>query len=107
MSAVVNLTAQVYDRAPTYRELHAAGMDEGTVASLTVRATMMPVVWVSVLSAGLGLLLVLPLAGFALVMSPITFLVMLSTVAVGILVLRAGLLLTGPTVRRVTLTESV
>lgn len=107
VSAVVNLTAQVYDRAPTYRELHAAGMDEGTVASLTVRATMMPVVWVSVLSAGLGLLLVLPLAGFALVMSPITFLVMLSTVAVGILVLRAGLLLTGPTVRRVTLTESV
>ena len=107
VSAVVNLTAQVYDRAPTYRELHAAGMSERTVASLTVRATMMPVVWVSVLSAGLGLLLVLPLAGFALVMSPLTFLVMLSTVAVGILVLRAGLLLTRPTVRRVTLAEAV
>lgn len=104
-SAVVNQTAQVHDRADTYRELHAAGMDESTVAAMTVRATMMPVVWVSALSAGLGLLLVLPLAGFALVMSPVTFLVMLSTVAIGILVLRGGLQLTRPTVRRVTLSE--
>lgn len=105
VSAVVNQTAQVHDRADTYRELHAAGMDESTVAAMTVRATMMPVVWVSALSAGLGLLLVLPLAGFALVMSPVTFLVMLSTVAIGILVLRGGLQLTRPTVRRVTLSE--
>lgn len=106
VSAVVNQTAQVHDRAATYRELHAAGMDESTVAALTVRATMMPVVWVSVLSAGLGLLLVLPLAGFALVMSPVTFLVMLSTVAIGILVLRGGVQLTRPVVRRVTLAEA-
>jgi hypothetical protein len=101
VSAVVNQTAQVHDRADTYRELHAAGMDESTVAALTVRATMLPVVWVSLLSAGLGLLLVLPMAGFALVMSPATFLVMLSTVAIGILVLRGGVRLTRPTVRAV------
>jgi hypothetical protein len=102
VSAVVNQTAQVHDRADTYRELHAAGMEEETVAALTVRATMMPVVWVSLLSAGLGMLLVLPMAGFALVVSPATFLVMLSTVAIGILVLRGGLRLTPPTERPVT-----
>lgn len=101
VSAVVNQTAQVHDRADTYRELHAAGMEEETVAALTARATMMPVVWVSLLSAGLGMLLVLPMAGFALVMSPATFLVMLSTVGIGILVLRGGVLLTRPTVRAV------
>jgi hypothetical protein len=106
VSAVVNQTAQVHDRADTYRELHAAGMEEETVAALTVRATMMPVVWVSLLSAGLGMLLVLPMAGFALVVSPATFLVMLSTVAIGILVLRGGLRLTRPTVRRVTLADA-
>jgi len=106
VSAVVNQTAQVHDRAQTYRELHAAGMDFSTVAALTVRATMLPVVWVSLLSAGLGLLLVLPMAGFALVMAPATFLVMLSTVALGILVLRGGIRLTRPTVRRVTLADA-
>ncbi|WP_035281886.1 hypothetical protein [Brevibacterium album] len=105
ISAALNQTADVYDRAPTFRELHAAGMDEGTVAAMTVRATMMPVIWVSLLAAGLGLVLVLPLAGMAMVMSPLTFLTLLASVAVGVLVVRAGLQLSRPAIRRVTLAE--
>jgi hypothetical protein len=105
ISAALNQTADVYDRASTFRELHAAGMEESTIAAMTVRAMMMPVIWVSLLAAGLGLVLVLPLAGMAMVMSPITFLTLLASVAVGILVVRAGLQLTRPALRRVTLAE--
>ncbi|WP_344336525.1 ABC transporter permease [Brevibacterium salitolerans] len=105
VSAALNQTADVYDRSSTFRELHAAGMEERTVAAMTVRATMMPVIWVSLLAAGLGLVLVLPLAGMAMVMSPLTFLTLLASVAVGILVVRAGLQLSRPAIRRVTLAE--
>ena len=62
---------------------------------------MLPVVWVSAISAGLGLLLVLPFAGFAMVMSPYSFLTVISMVLVGALVVRAGLAVTNPLIAKV------
>lgn len=105
VSAVLNQAADIYDRKATYRELWAAGMSERTVRQITVQAVMLPVVWVSIVAGGLGLLLVLPVAGFALVMSPGTFLTLLASVAVGALIVRAGLTLTNPLVRRVTVLD--
>ncbi|WAL39534.1 ABC transporter permease [Brevibacterium sp. BRM-1] len=104
-SAVINQAADIYDRAATYRELHAAGMAEETVRRINVSAVMMPVVWVSAFAGGLGLFLVLPFAGMALVMKPATFLVLLGSIVVGALIVRAGLLVTNPLVRRVTLSQ--
>lgn len=101
VSAVINQAADIYDRASTFQELNAAGMDNGTIRRISVASVMLPVVWVSAISAGLGLLLVLPFAGFAMVMSPYSFLTVISMVLVGALVVRAGLAITNPLIAKV------
>lgn len=101
VSAVINQAADIYDRASTFQELNAAGMDNGTIRKISVASVMLPVVWISAISAGLGLFLVLPFAGFALVMSPYSFLTVISMVLVGALVVRVGLAITNPLIARV------
>lgn len=101
VSAVINQAADIYDRAGTFQELNAAGMDNGTIRRISVASVMLPVVWVSAISAGLGLLLVLPFAGFAMVMSPFSFLTVISMVLVGAFVVRAGLAITNPLIANV------
>ncbi|UVI36055.1 FtsX-like permease family protein [Brevibacterium spongiae] len=96
VSAVINQVADIYDRADTFADLHAAGADPELLHRALVRAVMAPAIWVSLLAGGLGLLLVLPLAGAALVLKPVTFLTILLTVVVGIGIIRGGLQLTKP-----------
>lgn len=101
VSAVINQAADIYDRASTFQELNAAGMDNGTIRKISVASVMLPVVWISAISAGLGLLLVLPFAGVAVVLSPFSFLTIISMVIVGALVVRAGLAITNPLIAKV------
>lgn len=101
VSAVINQAADIYDRASTFQELNAAGMDNGTIRKISVASVMLPVVWISAISAGLGLLLVLPFAGVAVVLSPYSFLTIISMVIVGALVVRAGLAITNPLIAKV------
>lgn len=96
VSALINQVADIFDRADTFQDLYAAGMDPETMHAAMVRAVLGPVIWVTLLAGGLGLLLVLPLAGAALVFKPVTFLTILASVAVGILIIRAGLQLAKP-----------
>lgn len=96
VSAVINQVADIHDRADTFSDLFAAGVDPQLIHRALVRAVMAPAIWVSLLAGGLGLLLVLPLAGAALVFKPVTFLTILLTVVVGIVIIRAGLQLTKP-----------
>lgn len=96
VSALINQVADIYDRSDTFQDLYAAGMDPGTMHTAMVRAVMGPVVWVSLLAGGLGLLLVLPFAGAALVFKPITFITILASVVVGIVIIRLGLQLAKP-----------
>ena len=96
VSAVINQVADIYDRADTFSDLYAAGADPRLLHRALVRAVMAPAIWVSLLAGGLGLLLVLPLAGAALVFKPVTFLTILLTVVIGIGIIRAGLQLTKP-----------
>jgi hypothetical protein len=96
VSAVINQVADIYDRADTFSDLYAAGADPQLLHRALVRAVMAPAIWVSLLAGGLGLMLVLPLAGAALVFKPVTFLTMLLTVVIGIGIIRAGLQLTKP-----------
>ena len=84
------------DLADTFSDLYAAGADPQLLHRALVRAVMAPAIWVSLLAGGLGLLLVLPLAGAALVFKPVTFLTILLTVVVGIGIIRGGLQLTKP-----------
>ena len=101
VSAVINQAADIYDRARTFQELNAAGMDDGTIRKISVASVMLPVVWISAISAGLGLLLALPFAGVAVVLSPLSFLTVISMVLVGALVVRAGLAITNPLIAKV------
>ncbi|WP_309130783.1 FtsX-like permease family protein [Brevibacterium sp.] len=96
VSALINQVADVYDRADTFQDLYAAGMDPGTMHQALVRAVLGPTIWISLVAAGLGLLLVLPLAGAALVLSPVTFLTILASVVAGIVVIRGGLQVAEP-----------
>ncbi|MCF2572457.1 FtsX-like permease family protein [Brevibacterium sp. UCMA 11754] len=96
VSALINQVADIYDRADTFQDLYAAGMDPETMHKAMVRAVLGPVIWVSLLAGGLGLLLVLPLAGAALVLKPITFSTILASVVLGILIIRSGLQLAKP-----------
>lgn len=101
VSALINQVADIHDRADTFQDLYAAGADPQLMHRALVRAVMAPAIWVSLLAGLLGLMLVLPLAGAALVFEPVTFLTILLTVAVGIGVIRAGLQLTKPILRSV------
>ncbi|WP_166975280.1 FtsX-like permease family protein [Brevibacterium atlanticum] len=101
VSAVINQVADIYDRADTFADLYAAGADPTLMHRALVRAVMSPAIWVSLVAGGLGLLLVFPLAGAALVFKPVTFLTILLTVAVGIAIIRGGLQLTKPILRSV------
>lgn len=94
VSAVINQVADIYDRADTFSDLYAAGADPQLLHRVLVRAVMAPAIWVSLLAGGLGLMLVLPLAGAALVFEPVTFLTILLTVVIGIVIIRGGLQLT-------------
>lgn len=96
VSALINQVADIYDRADTFQDLYAAGMDPETMHRAMVRAVLGPAIWVSLLAGGLGLVLVLPLAGAALVLKPITFLTILASVLIGILIIRSGLQLAKP-----------
>lgn len=98
VSAVLNQAADIYDRSGTYADLYFVGMDPRTAHRANVAAVMSPVVWVSAFAGGLGLILAAPFAGVALVLSPLTFLVLLSSVVIGALIVRAGLQLTRPLV---------
>ena len=66
VSAVINQVADIHDRADTFSDLFAAGVDPQLIHRALVRAVMAPAIWVSLLAGGLGLLLVLPLAGAVL-----------------------------------------
>ena len=101
VSAVINQAADVYDRASTFQELNAAGMDNRTIRKISVASVMLPVVWISAISAGLGLFLALPSAGIAAVLSPYSFFTIVSMVLVGALVVRAGLAITNPLIAKV------
>ena len=96
VSALINQVADIYDRADTFQDLYAAGMEPGTMHRAMVRAVIGPVIWVSLLAGGLGLLLVLPLAGAALVFKPVTFLTILAAVVLGVLIIRLGLQVAKP-----------
>ncbi|MGC2938908.1 MULTISPECIES: FtsX-like permease family protein [unclassified Brevibacterium] len=91
VSALINQVADIYDRTDTFQDLYAAGMDPEAMHRAMVRAVIGPVIWVSLLAGGLGIVLVLPLAGAALVFKPVTFLTIIAAVVIGVLIIRLGL----------------
>lgn len=95
-SAGVNQASAVLDRADLYSSLDKLGMPRHVMERARIRAVMLPLLLVSLGSAAVAALLVLPLAGLALVMAPLSVLTIAACLAAGIGVVRGGLWATGP-----------
>lgn len=94
-SAVINQCALTLDRRDLYLNLDRLGMDPATMDRARVRSVMAPLLWVSLGSALVAGVLLLPLVGLAMIFSPVTVLVVAATLAAGVLAVRGALALVG------------
>lgn len=102
VSATINQAADILDRAPTYRELHAAGMTQSMMHRVTVTAVMSPILLVTVVSLLIGGLLAGLMASFGDLGDPTTIGVVTAVLVSGVAMVWLGLQFTRPLVRRVT-----
>lgn len=93
-TVAVHAAAEVLDRRQLYVALDRLGMPRRTIDRARVRSVLGPVVSVTVIGAAAGALLTLPLAGFALLVDPLTILTVAAGLVLGILTVRAGVALT-------------
>lgn len=98
-SVGINQTASVLDRADLYRSLYRVGMGESVMNRARSRAVMPALLTVAFGAAGLGMLLVVPLAGVMLVTASQSMLVIGAVLTAGILAVYAALLSTRPVLR--------
>lgn len=105
VSATINQAADILDRAPTYRELHAAGMSQTMMHRVTVIAVMSPILLVTVVSLLIGGLLAGLMASVGDLGDPTTIGTVTAVLVTGVAMVWLGLQLTRPLVRRVTETD--
>lgn len=94
-SAVINQSALTLDRRGLYGNLNRLGMDPATMDRARVRSVMGPLVWVSLGSAIVAAVMMFPLVGIAMIVSPVTILVVAVTMIAGVLVVRGALTVAG------------
>lgn len=95
-SSAITQSAATLDRADLYRGLDRLGMPLHLMNQARVKSVMLPTLTAAI---GFGLasaLLVLPLAGLAMLLQPVTVLVVLGTVVAGLLVVRVAISLAAP-----------
>jgi hypothetical protein len=102
VSATINQAADILDRAPTYRDLHAAGMTQTMMHRVTVNAVMSPILLVTLVSLLLGGLLAGLMASVNDLGDPLTIGVVAAVLVAGVAMVWLGLQVTRPLVRRVT-----
>lgn len=95
-SAGVNQAADVFDRGDLYVNLGYLGMPRRIMDAARERAVMWPLTVVAVGSAAIAAVVVLPLAGYSLVVAPLSLLTIALSIAAGIGLVWAGLRLTRP-----------
>ncbi|WP_051389092.1 FtsX-like permease family protein [Arthrobacter sp. 35W] len=100
-SAGVNQAAAVLDRAGLYTSLDRLGMPVAAMDAARRRAVMSPVRTVSIGSAVVGAVVVFPLTGIALVVSPLSLATIAAVLAGGIGLVWTGLRATTPVLVRV------
>ncbi|PJJ73515.1 FtsX-like permease family protein [Diaminobutyricimonas aerilata] len=102
-SVGVNQAAGILDRAELYASLHRLGMPEATADAARRGTVMVPLLITSIGSAVIAAIVVFPLTGIALIVAPLSLLVIAGVLAAGILLVRLGLLATRPLLRRASL----
>ncbi|HLT83185.1 MAG TPA: FtsX-like permease family protein [Phototrophicaceae bacterium] len=100
-SAGVTQAAEVLDRAELYRSLDRLGMPEETMVAAQRRTIMVPLLVVTVGAVALSGALVLPLAGLAVAMAPVSVLVIVGCLVLGVLLVRTGVAASRPVLRGV------
>ena len=100
-SVGVSQASGILDRRDLYVSLDRIGMPVKTMNAARERAVLSPLTTVAVGSCVVAVVLILPLAGVALVLAPLSLLTIVANVAAGILIVWVGLLATRPVLRRV------
>lgn len=95
-SSAITQAAATLDRADLYRGLDRLGMPARVMNRARVRSVMLPTLTAAI---GFGLasaVLVFPLVGLAILFNPLTVLVVLGTVAAGLVVIRLAIAVASP-----------
>jgi hypothetical protein len=100
-SVGVNQASAVLDRRDLYVSLDRLGVPRQVMERARTRAVMLPLRVVALGSAGLGVLLVLPMAGISIILAPLSVLVIVGCFVGGIALVWAALHATRPVVTRV------
>lgn len=95
-SSAISQSASTLDRAPLYSGLHRLGMPYSTMNSARTNSLMIPALTASIGFAIASTVLVLPLAGMAVILSPLTVLTVIVAVLLGLLLVRASILVADP-----------
>lgn len=95
-SVGVNQASAILDRRDLYISLDRLGVPRETMERARTRAVMLPLRVVALGSAGLGVLLVLPLAGLSMIFAPLSVLVIAGCFAGGIALVWGALRATRP-----------
>lgn len=100
-SVAVNQAAQILDRRDVSRSLDIMGTPLAVQDQARRGATVLPLLLAAVGSAILASVLLFPLVGMAVVFAPLSLVITLSSIVVGVLVVVATLFATRPLLRQV------
>lgn len=95
-SAAISQSASTLDRAELYRGLHRLGMPWATMNAARTKSIMIPALTASIGFAIASTVLVLPLAGAAIIFKPLTVTTVVACVLLGMLLIRGAILVADP-----------
>jgi len=95
-SSAISQSASTLDRAELYSGLHRLGMPYSTMNSARTESLMIPALTASIGFAIASTALVLPLAGMAVIISPLTVLTVIVAVLLGLALVRVSILVADP-----------
>lgn len=99
-SVALNQSAQVVDRAELHRGLSYAGMPVQRIHAMRRTSVMLALGTVMVVSVGAAMITGAPLIGASVLLAPLSLLVVIGSLIAGVLLVRAGVDVTAPALRR-------
>lgn len=95
-SSAICQSAATLDRADLYTGLNRLGMEWSTVNAARTKSLMIPALSAAIGFAVASTILVLPLAGMAVITSPLTVLTIIGAVGLGLVMIRVSILVADP-----------
>jgi len=95
-SSAISQSAATLDRADLYTGLNRLGMEWSTVNAARTKSLMIPALSAAIGFAVASTILVLPLAGMAVITSPLTVLTIIGAVGLGLVMIRVSILVADP-----------